>query len=181
MTGKTHLLGGAFASELVIMASQNGDFHVPVMTAVGTIIAVGCCILGSVFPDIDISTSKIGSIVKPLSTMINKTVGHRTMLHSPLLYLVLVYLSYRFWPFGWPYVLSFVFGAFSHLALDFFNPAGIPIFWPVQTRFWMFGVKTNSKYEFLISGMLLVLVAVAGLRVFVLYGPVIRGVINLVP
>lgn len=41
-------------------------------------------VIGGLLPDIDTPKSKIGKALKPLSVIINKSIGHRTFFHSLL-------------------------------------------------------------------------------------------------
>ncbi len=177
MTGRTHLVGGFLSAEILLKASIQGDFGMPALSVFQAAVITSLCLFGSVFPDIDINSSKIGSTVKPLSTLINKTVGHRTLFHSPLLYGVLLFLSYRFLPESFLYMLGFTVGAFSHLALDFFNPVGISLFWPIPMRFWLFGVKTGTRNEVGVVGVLWTLIIVCGVQIAVsIFSSVLQGV-----
>lgn len=102
-------------------------------------VIAGSCI-GSLLPDIDICTSKVGRIVQPASFLVQLIFGHRNMFHSPLPY-TLFFFGYIYaflqssWPAPWLMnAIGLLFGSFSHLLLDMLNPAGIPLFWPFVLR-----------------------------------------------
>jgi inner membrane protein len=43
-----------------------------------------------------------------------------------------------------PYVTSFLIGAASHIFLDSFNPAGVPLFWPINKHFHIANFKSGG-------------------------------------
>lgn len=87
-------------------------------------------LLGGIFPDIDNSSSHIGQLAAPVSTVIgaiNKKLGkvgsnHRGILHDPITYTIGLVLCYFFFT---P-MIGFFLGCMSHLFLDIFNGKGIP-------------------------------------------------------
>ena len=81
MTGKHHLIAGTVTGAcLATSAVVAGNANYLIVGG-----AVLTTMIGSLFPDIDSSTSKLGSKMKITSTIINKLFGHRGFLHSPLL------------------------------------------------------------------------------------------------
>lgn len=124
-------------------------------------------LLGSVLPDIDEPSSFIGrktSIrVKKskkelkrdkkkgkegehkrigLSTVINKTFGHRGFTHSlpalALLSLILLLWNHAF-------VIGILWGYFLHIAGDFFSKTGVPLFKPIINRKFKIHIYTTGK------------------------------------
>lgn len=96
----------------------------------GAMFAVGAsAVLGSVICDIDIPDSFIGAKVRPISSLINMTVGHRTFFHSLLFMLLLGYL------FGMIYIplgVGIGLGILSHIVLDMFNGNGVAYLYPFK-------------------------------------------------
>lgn len=90
---------------------------------------------GSLVPDIDISTSGIGRWLKPLSSPIERTFGHRTITHS-LVGLVLLGLVTSWLlllsPQAWLWLLV---GAASHVLLDTHNIQGVRLLYPSRLEF----------------------------------------------
>lgn len=139
MTGVTHILGGIAAGIAVsALAGMDG------VSAVGFTCA---SIAGSLFPDIDLCTSKAGSKAKPVSFLISHTFGHRTLFHSPLLYTTIYPLCNHYMPYLHPWILAFTVGAASHLLLDMFNYKGIPLLYPLSKHYHIASIKTGGKGE----------------------------------
>lgn len=87
---------------------------------------------GALLPDIDTTTSGIGRWIKPLSGMLERKLGHRTLTHTLLgfagLALVtapLLVVSRAAW--AW-----LIVGALTHILLDTANITGVPLFWPAR-------------------------------------------------
>lgn len=147
MTGRTHIMGGVTAGIIYLIASSRGDFGIAHLGAIQGIGTMAASVIGGLAPDIDLNTSKIGATAKPVSKAINKLVGHRTVCHSPLLLLLIYLVLTSKYPSAQPFVLAFTFGAISHLGLDALNKAGVPLLWPITTRFWVLGIKIESRAE----------------------------------
>jgi inner membrane protein len=91
-------------------------------------------VLGALLPDVDTPTSPLGRCCRPLSSWLERRVGHRTLTHSllglalaTLPVLPLAWLDWR-----WP--LAFVLGYLSHLLVDAANPPGVPLLYPSPVR-----------------------------------------------
>ena len=119
MRGATHL---AFAGLTGVIAS---GFGASLDVAGGAALAVG-----ALLPDIDTTTSDLGKFVKPVSRVLERRFGHRTLTHSLLgmaalalatSWLLLIY------PGTWAWLLL---GVASHLILDTCNVVGVPFLWP---------------------------------------------------
>jgi len=87
---------------------------------------------GALLPDLDTTTSGLGRFCKPVSSMLERKVGHRTVTHSLLgLGLIglatgpLVLLSSAAW-------VWLLVGALTHILLDTANITGVPLFWPAR-------------------------------------------------
>lgn len=81
----------------------------------------GGTILGSLMPDIDRETSIIGTVLWPISKLINKLFGHRKLTHDILLWLIVAIIMSYFKPI----TLGFWLGYIGHLFLDSFTKKGI--------------------------------------------------------
>ncbi len=84
-------------------------------------------LFGALFPDIDHPKSKLGRKIKPLSFFIKIFIGHRTLFHSLLIPLVLFIIYYIL---GYVYILAFLIGFISHLAIDALTKSGINFLYP---------------------------------------------------
>lgn len=120
-------------------------------------------IIGGLFPDIDWHTSKVGATVKPISRIINTLFGHRTLFHSPILY-ILIYIAFTHnCPTYYWLILPFVIGAGVHLFLDMFNRKGISLFYPHSKRYHFMSLKNNGVGEWAIRTALFLLTGITSL------------------
>src|SRR3989344_4956792 len=111
-------------------------------------------LVSSIIPDIDLSGSKIGRRIKPLSNIFNFLFGHRGFLHS-LLFILILFLIFVFIKneiLG----LALFLGFFSHLALDSLSKEGIRFFYPLKFKVNGF-IKTNRIVENMMFFVFLVL------------------------
>ncbi len=163
MTGKHHLIGGTVTGAcLATSAILAGDANYLIVGG-----AVLTTILGSLFPDLDSSTSKLGSKMKITSTIINKLFGHRGFLHSPLFIVFMMWLLNRIFVTNniQEYSLlwqGFAFGMMNHLICDMMTKGGIPILYPfsrVKVSFTF--MKSGSKWEWIPLLLVCILCAVA--------------------
>lgn len=163
MNYRAHKIGGT-CSGIVASALLFAD-NPTVTTFFSTILIILGANLGSIMPDIDKPTSKIGrkAFIKPISIYIHKKFGHRTITHSVLASLIGLYIliksSYMFRDvFFYLYsnfVIGFSVGYMSHLLLDSLTTQGIPIFYPVdKTRYKFCNFKTR-KHEDIVSALCL--------------------------
>ena len=99
--------------------------------------------LGTLLPDLDASQSQIRNLaiagIAPfalIASLLNRTLGHRGLLHSALGWgiatLVLIPLAF-FGGITVPLALSLGYG--SHLATDACTKSGIPFFYPNRRRY----------------------------------------------
>jgi inner membrane protein len=100
-------------------------------------------ILGSTIPDIDYPYSFIGQLFSPISEVIYKRFGHRSLTHTVYWSLLLVLLAYFNAKF-----LTFFIGYTSHILLDLFTNQGVKLIYPYNASFVIFDgpVETGSKY-----------------------------------
>jgi inner membrane protein len=107
-------------------------------------------------PDIDSTESFLGSRIPVLPSAVRMTVGHRGPLHS-LAAAITLYLSFS-WLHLWIFAglppelpLWILAGYVSHLLLDMFNPAGVPLLWPLPRRLGIPLIQTGGVLENLIA------------------------------
>lgn len=153
MNYKTHINGGILVGLYVSIQMQSKPL-------IPTGIFMGGILLGSLLPDIDHSNSYIGKKVKTASKVINKLAGHRKLFHAPLIYLFLYSIALGMVKDN--LILKGISGAFfgilSHLILDSLTVGGLPWFYPLSTkRFSIGNIKTNSKLEDILRGILICL------------------------
>jgi len=150
MNYKTHINGGILIGLYVSLQMVS-------TTKISTGILLGGSLIGSIFPDIDHKNSYIGRKAKTVSKAINKFAGHRKLFHGPLVYLLLYSMSLGF--FTNKLMIAGIRGLFlgvlSHLLLDSFTIGGLPWFYPLsKTKFSLSKIKTNSKLEDILCGIL---------------------------
>lgn len=164
MNYKTHKTGGTCAG-IVASALLFTDNPHPI-TFVSSLLMIAGASFGSIAPDIDKSTTKIGKniFLKPISHHIQKKYGHRTITHSLLVSLIglslLICSSYMFRGVAFylysNLVIGFSIGYMSHLLLDFLTTQGIPLFYPIdKTKYKLCKFKT-SKHEDFVSTLCVV-------------------------
>ncbi|AUH51116.1 hypothetical protein CXB49_09975 [Chromobacterium sp. ATCC 53434] len=130
----THVAFGAFCA-----VSAALWLHLPAAAA-AVLLAGG--LAGSLLPDIDHPKSWLGRRIPFISGPVAYLFGHRGVTHS-LLAVIGVFYACVACLHGWgvklghsmPLVLGICVGYASHLIGDWLTPAGIPLLWPVRTRF----------------------------------------------
>ena len=161
--GRTHALAGV-ASLWVL---QSVSSLTPDTLAPLTIFAA----LGALLPDLDAAQSQIkylsfGGLTPfaPLSVLVNRTLGHRGVLHSLVGWgaaTLLVLPLALFAPPSVPLALSL--GYASHLATDACTKSGIPMLFPNRKRYHLLPrplrLTTGSSAEEAVFALLAVLVA----------------------
>ena len=96
--------------------------------------------VGSLLPDLDHPKSTVGRLLLPISTYLNRTIGHRTLTHSMLLWFPLNMLGlYFFKP-----LFYLTLGGISHLVLDCWNVSGVMLFNPFSEKLF---VLAGRKYR----------------------------------
>jgi membrane-bound metal-dependent hydrolase YbcI (DUF457 family) len=155
MIAATHI---AFAGLCAIAAQGLG---LPLTPDVALTLTVG-----ALLPDIDVSTSGLGKFTKPLSSLIERKFGHRTITHSILGVAIMALMAFPLYlanPNAYFYLLI---GIISHILLDTANIAGVPLLYPSRLQFWLvpnrnfrlpYGTQTetNIAIGFAISAMVL--------------------------
>lgn len=115
-------------------------------------------------PDLDSDESKLGRKCKWLSGALSRTFGHRGLIHTPCLYILISALFAGFVPSV--IILGFLTGVISHLALDSFNRMGIAWAYPFSRRRYHWAeIRTRTPEEdvfrlvlWVLSGIMLVVV-----------------------
>lgn len=154
MLGKQHLLFGTVTGvATVITLNQLG-----VIDETGMYEFTGMAMLGSLLPDIDMTTSTIGRILKPVSFILSKAIGHRTYTHDVFLNIILCVISMLYMKNNYmmylPLATGLWFGIFGHLLLDSFTVNGLPVLYlfnkknihilPYRLR--VYSSEDNAKY-----------------------------------
>lgn len=161
MEGATHILGGAVAGMLCTLILQS--------TGIQSVGLVGVSIAGSLFPDVDLCSSKAGSKAKPASFTINKLFGHRTLFHSPILYAALYLLWTHYFPNARIWAVAFAVGVASHILLDMFNKRGIPLLYPIKKTYHITSIKNGSTGE-IVFRVILGIIAFVGFAFYLSFG-----------
>lgn len=156
MNNKTHKVGGLCSGLIVstIMFSKNPEL--------GNLISSGLIIsgatIGSLAPDIDHPESKVGRkfLLRPISILISKLFGHRTITHSVVMSVfmtILLLISTTMFT-GIPkfiysnLIIGFCVGWMSHLLLDLITVKGIPIYYPfIKRKYSLLKFKTSRDEE----------------------------------
>lgn len=105
---------------------------------------IGCAGISALLPDIDSPESKLGRIFWPASKLFQLTLGHRGVFHSLASTALLCLFLQVFLP---AYAIPITIGYLSHIVLDLFNPAGVPLLWPVPKHFSIPLIQTGSLLE----------------------------------
>lgn len=174
MKGKNHAIAGLCAGGCTV-ASIITAYGIP---GSGKTIAItagtfAVAYLGSLFPDIDSRTSKMGKKLKITSKIVSSLFGHRGFFHSPL-FAGLIYLLCRFLferngitEFS-PIYIGFIAGMLMHLACDMATKGGLPLLYPyTRKRFSISILESGSKYE--VIPLIFICMLAVGLTVFMLY------------
>ncbi|MFP3917228.1 metal-dependent hydrolase [Lysinibacillus telephonicus] len=143
MNKSAHLMGGltvgiAVSKYIVPTVPYNGE--VDGMVGIGAVLCGA--LLGSLLPDIDHRNSYIGRKLRITSFIISKTLGHRSIVHTPLVIFafssLLFFLAMQLTGIIHDVSLFFVIGAsygmFSHLFLDMLTRRGIPLLYPLTSK-----------------------------------------------
>lgn len=119
---------------------------------------LGVCLAGSLLPDIDHPRSMLGSKLWFISGPICALFGHRSITHSllavmvaALLALVLTGQQGAIPALGFAFALGYA----SHVLADSFTQPGVPLLWPMKTRYCvpLMSFKTGDVLEMPITAM----------------------------
>ncbi len=149
MKGKHHMIAGAVTGACIVTSAicEGGYGMGPLITGLAG------ATIGSLFPDIDSSTSKLGSKFKIVSRIISNMFGHRGLFHCPLLIIGFFFLFRNlFSQWGWGAYsigyIGFLCGMMIHLVCDMTTRGGIPILYPFYTtKFSVTPMRSGSKWE----------------------------------
>jgi inner membrane protein len=116
MRGYTHLAFALAAASSIETLQHRNIITLPVAVAG----------ISALLPDIDHPESLLGRKIKPISWLINKLLGHRTITHSldfaiGLCIVVLLSSNFAYW--AWMFALGYI----SHLLLDSLTLSGIKL------------------------------------------------------
>jgi membrane-bound metal-dependent hydrolase YbcI (DUF457 family) len=168
MTAPTHILTGLAS---VVVVGRIGGVTPDAVSLLAFIV-------GSLAPDIDgqgvitrpgrilqnLIGRELGRVLDALfefiSVVLNALFGHRGFIHSPLVALCIIGLGHYL---GWAWLMWFGGGYASHLLGDALTAGGIPMWSPISSRrVSLSGLKTGSRSEYVLAGMLLVFVCLCG-------------------
>lgn len=143
MKGKNHLTCGIIAG---IGCAATGVIFKNINILNAGTMAV-CAAAASLIPDIDIPNSKFGRLIKPISKLINKIFGHRTITHSILWIIPLIILYIKNIDNNYAYlVLGSIIGFLTHIFSDTFTRGGVPWLWPFKRkRYHITNVNSGEK------------------------------------
>ncbi len=114
--------------------------------------------LGSIFPDIDESHSKISQWSGIVGKFLTFFATHRGFYHAIWLYLLLsILLSYFF---SWPYGLAFFLGSLSHICADSLTRMGVAPLYPFSQQRIFGPVKVGSWMEYVVLGLFVLIFAI---------------------
>jgi len=145
MMGRNHIIIGAAAG-----IALSPDYPSLVFT-------VPFAVVGSLFPDIDTTTSNMGRTLYPISFVISKLTRHRGFTHSfAMAALLYIGLSYSFSWLSDHYnitiplsaALAFVGGHVSHILVDTFNKRGVQLLWPLNWFMKLSLFKSGVFFEY---------------------------------
>jgi inner membrane protein len=122
MTGKTHLITGAFTGLWLASELHASPTH--------ALLIIGAGAAGSLLPDIDHQQSMLGRRLPPISWLISK-LGHRAATHSIAALVLIALLGMTFHPV---YGLAFALGYGSHILEDMFTNRGVAALWPLTSN-----------------------------------------------
>ena len=136
MMGRTHSLAGV--ASLWLLQSVPTLDHPELLAPLSALAA-----LGALLPDLDAAQSQIKYLslagvtpFVPLSRLLNRTLGHRGLLHSALGWGIATLLLLPLAIFaGISVPLALSLGYASHLATDACTKSGIPFWYPKRKRY----------------------------------------------
>lgn len=157
MRGKAHLISGVVTG--IVTAIGTNSFTEGIGKSA---IIVTASAIGSLLPDVDLPTSTIGKKLKPISLIINKMFGHRTITHSPLWIIPLFALHY-FLPFiatelslnailnlRW-LIIGYISGFICHLVGDMLTTGGIPFAYPFSRKRLRLTPIESGKHDIILT------------------------------
>jgi inner membrane protein len=134
-----HVLGGFVFSGIVGGIMGDNLFQNPA--------AIVTVLIGSILPDIDMPTSPVGWVFKPLSNWIYARYGHRTITHS-IFALIGTTLIFKlcFGVLGF-HALFWVIAYFSHCLFDMLTIQGVPFLFPLKKNKWVLPPDPELRFN----------------------------------
>lgn len=162
MKGNNHLVAGVAVAGCMVASAWLDEQH-QILPIIGM---AGAAVLGSLFPDIDSRTSKLGSKMRITSWLASKVFGHRGFLHSPM-FVALIFLlchvlfkHYEITQYNLIYY-GFAGGMLMHLMCDIVTRGGIPLLYPFNRKKFSIGTMASGhKYEIISLILILLLTGV---------------------
>lgn len=133
--------------------------YLSVMTLAGSKVSpveLSLCSIGSLLPDIDTTRSFIGRVLFPISSIIEKKIGHRGVTHS-LLFSSIFFFALL--PFSFRFAFALWMGYVGHLLADMLTISGVPLLYPASYICVMPGnddyrIRTGTWKEFVLLGVM---------------------------
>ena len=156
MTGKTHELGGLAAGLLLAAEMSTGNLA-------DTALICGVSMGAALLPDIDKRGSTISNKAGIPGGVLRIFTTHRGIMHTPALWIIISGAIWALSPAKPEIAYAVLCGSFSHIILDFFNPAGVPLLFPFTSKkFRAARIRTNGFIEYAVAGMLALSIILIG-------------------
>jgi inner membrane protein len=132
-------------------------------------LVLGCAALGSQLPDLDTSTSLVGSVAFPVSRWVEERYPHRSITHSFLFTGAIGVVTIPLYIYvGWQAWLALLSGHIISIFSDTFTKQGVQLFYPSPV--WCVrGLNPNKRLTTGGTGEYWVLAAFVALMVFSFY------------
>ena len=148
MTGKYHsacaVTTGIAASALYVLESG-----LTMETSIGAATIVIASSVAGLMPDIDLPSSTVGKVFKPIARMIKKAFGHRTLTHSGLWLIPLLILLFQT---NWhPLLIGISIGFLSHIVSDTMTSGGIPWLYPLSKKRIRLTPIDSGRHDFVLT------------------------------
>src|SRR5882672_8962943 len=138
MTAPTHV---AFAEFVYLLLLTSAGIPLNFLNAL--IIA-----FAAILADIDTVPSTIGSILKPVSSRIERSVGHRTLTHSVLGIASLGIISLPLFLVQREIYVCLIAGYATHPFLDTMTVSGVRLFYPFSGAKCVFPLEVNNPHSY---------------------------------
>jgi inner membrane protein len=131
MIGKSHVTFGL--GSYLLVGALLSDELVPLRE---WLLYTPLAIVGSLFPDLDHHNSRIKrNFLIKIATIPLTMLGHRTWSHSLTIVAAMLALTLVLPEQYHLALIAFLIGYVSHIVGDWMTPAGVPLFWPLKTKF----------------------------------------------
>lgn len=155
MRSTSHITAGTIIT--AIIASL---FSINIFDSIGSLLTA---MFFSVFPDIDHTHSLLGRLLRPVSTLLVRRYGHRTITHSILFFIP---ISYVISLFNRELAIIVFISLLIHSLLDASTLNGVMLFYPISKRICVvpgnpdYRIKTGSRSE-IITVILFIVLGIA--------------------